>query len=158
MQPTAPAPLTRAAARSRARVADPSRNRARVVRALALSGGAFVGAFIVLGIGSLAGIPSDDSPVPPMSETEQIAVPTPRSTTATPSRSATPSPNSSPSADATPTDAEPDTVAPVGVAPQPAPEPAASETVVVPETGDTAESERGKSGLAPGRTKPPTKP
>ena len=91
-----------------------------------------------------------------MSETEQIAVPTPRSTTVTPSPTATPSPDSSPSAEATPEDEEADPVSPVGVAPA-TPEPAPSETVVAPETGDT-EAERGKSGLAPGRNKPPTKP
>ena len=156
MQPTAPAPLTRAAARNRAPAVDASRDRARVVRAFAVSGGAFVGAFLVLGIASLAGIPSINSPVPPMPETEQVAVPTPRTGTVTPSRSATPTPESSPSAEATPEEEE-EAVSPGAVAPA-APEPAPTETTVPPETGDSVESAPGKSGVAPGRNKPPTKP
>ena len=160
MGPTAPAPLTRAAARKTAPAfVDRSDTRARLLHVLALSGGAFAGAFIVLWIGGLVGIPSIDSPSRPASDTEQIAVPAPRPATASPT------PRSTPSADPTPSDeaaapVSPEVVAPatpVDPAPVLAPEP--SEPSPEPVVADPpTETGPGKSASAPGRNKPPVNP
>ena len=160
MGPTAPAPLTRAAARRTSSIGQVDRSdvRARLMHVLAVSGGAFAGAFLVLGVGSLAGVSTIDSPSDEVSSTEQIAVPTPHPTTVTRS------PSVAPSDDATTPDPEP--VAPAVIAPvvaedseaeaatpdpsESTPDPVAAEPA--PETGP------GKSASAPGRNKPPTTP
>jgi hypothetical protein len=153
MGPTEPAPLTRAAARRSAPAPGPT---VSLLHTLALSGGAFAGALIVLGVGSLAGVSAIDSPIREVSDTEQVAVPAPRPTVV-----ATPRP--SPTADTTASDqlvepappvevvpeapAEPQ---PAPVAPAPAPsEPAPEPVVTEPESGP------GNSDSAPGKNKPP---
>ena len=159
MGPSAPAPLTRAAARKSPRVdVDKSDVRPRLMHVLALSGGAFAGALIVLGIGSLVGVPSMDSPTRDVSNREQIAVPTPSPTAVSPTPRSTPSAEP---ADEVAEPAPPAVVAPVASeepAPaSPAPEP--TESTPDPVVADPApETGPGKSATAPGRNKPPTSP
>jgi hypothetical protein len=155
MGPTEPAPLTRAAARRGAPAPGP---RVSLLHTLAVSGGAFAGALIVLGVGSLAGVSSMESPIREVSDTEQVAVPAPRATVVA-------TPRSSPTADATASDQVVEPVPPVEVArealtePQPAPvgpapepsEPAPQPVVAEP----TPESGPGNSDSAPGKNKPP---
>lgn len=165
MEPPAPAPLTRAAAReARAAAgneppATASADGAGLMRPLALSAGAFIGAFIVLGIAALAGIPAVDPQVPAGSETEQIGVPTP-GTTFTPSHTASPTPSGSATPTPTPTPTPTsDETAGSGVDPvpeQPAPEPAPTGTTTPTEPAQ--DQGPGRSGDAPGHNKPPTKP
>ena len=151
MEPTAPIPLTRAAARSRTHAVDRSRDRAGVARALAMTGGAFVGAWIVLGITSLVGGPSVDPSLSPQTERVQVAVPAPRLPTVMPAPSRTPS--------AAPTLPPEDVelAAPVVIAPPaPAPPaPAPSQTTAPAPADAVIDSGPGKSGSAPGRNKPP---
>jgi hypothetical protein len=155
MGPTEPAPPTRAAARRSAAAAGP---RVSLLHTLALSAGAFAGALIVLGVGSLAGVSSIESPIREVSDTQQVADPAPRPTPIA-------TPRSSPTADVTASDQVVEPAPPVEVAaaaptePQPAPiapapepsEPAPEPLVAEP----TPESGPGNSDSAPGKNKPP---
>jgi hypothetical protein len=156
MGPTVPAPLTRAAARRSALgSAGKSDVRARLIHVLALSGGAFAGALIMLGIGSLAGVPSIDYPSRAAANAEQTADPTPRPTPVARLQTAAPSAEV-PAPEDTAAPVPPVTVAPIGVT-EPetsAPEPSADPTE--PAADESAdEPSKGKSADAPGRNKQP---
>ena len=159
MGPTEPAPLTRAAARRSGPVSvDGPNPRARLLHTLAVSGGAFAGALIVLGVGSLAGVSSIDSPIREVSKTEQVAVPAPR-----PAVVATP--RSSQTADVTASDQVVEPAAPVEVVPEAPAEPVPAPVAPAPKPSEPApepvvaepspESGPGNSDSAPGRNKPP---
>ncbi len=153
MEPAAHAPLTRAAARKRsAPEVDASGDRARVVRAMAQGGGALLGACLVMGIASRAGVPAVDTPPAPVAETEHIADHAPRPVTDAP----LPTPHVSPTA--TPSPTESDAVSPVVIDPASSapPEPAPTATTPPADDGEAAtEPEKGKRDSAPGRNKPP---
>lgn len=155
MEPAAHAPLTRAAARKRsAPEVDASGDRARVVRAMAQGGGALLGACLVMGIASLAGVPAVDTPPAPVAETEHIAGHAPRPVTDAP----LPTPHGSPTPTATPSPTESDAVSPVVIDPASSapPEPAPTATTPPADDGEAAtEPEKGKRDSAPGRNKPP---
>lgn len=161
MGPAAPVPLTRAAARASAlgRV-ETTGDRAHSLHRFALSGGAVAGAALVLVIAGLAGVPHPGS-APARSTAELIAVPTPTPTAVSPSPRATPRPTSSPSDQAAdpPVPTPPETLETAETAAAGSPESEAPPTTAAPEPAAPAEpAAPGKSGEAPGRNKPPTKP
>jgi len=155
MGPTEPAPLTRAAARRRAPAPRPT---VSLLHTLAVSAGAFAGALIVLGVGTLAGVTSLDSPIREVSDTEQIADPAPRPTVVA-------TPRSSPTADVTASDQVVEPAAPVEVVPEAPTEPQPAPAAPAPEPSEpapdpvvaepTPESGPGNSDSAPGKNKPP---
>lgn len=156
MGPTVPAPLTRAAARRSALGnVDKSDVRARLIHVLAVSGGAFAGALIMLGIGSLAGVPSIDYPSRAAANAEQVAAPTPRPTPVARLHSAAPSAEPTVPEDAA-APVPPVTVAPIGTAEPEASAPEPSPDPTEPAADESAdETRKGKSADAPGRNKQP---